>query len=434
MIIAFLSAFPLLAVAATPLEYGAACDCVTDDGPAIQAAIDLTTDPVLDFRGHRCCYSAQTLKLDRPGFKIIGDGPYEYSFGKIAGTYIRFAAQTAGLDIGAGAAGSIIESISLVGTRSFVDPPCTEESTGIFGVTAYGVRMHARATLRSMSIISFDGDGLIADCGAPDHLGRVGNCNSARIDDLLTQENGGWGTWKSGGDANSWLVTRITSNSDRCGCVYTREFLGSDWSHMFCQRADGSGTSGITMRNPNARNVIGWTYIENPALIDLQSPSTRLGGFGAQVSGAFLEGSLHKGIWGFQNALPRDEPAKHSQLDLTEGCGPKCAFSFEQRQTRSQPLRLTHDGTWYWFGVGPSVKAFGVGDISTPENWGVVSFARPIAFGVPPNDRTVFWSDGIPRGACRGGDVRFNSAIGPRDRCSFFVCDSGAWACGSRLP
>ncbi len=165
----------LLLLAATPLDFGAVCDCITDDHDAIQTAINETADPVLDLRGLHCCRSSETLYLDRPGFKIVGDGPYTYAFGKFAGTYIRFPQGVAGLTIGAGAADSTIEGISIVGTRTFADPPCSDEPTGIFGVTPYGIRMHARVTLRNTSIVSFDGDGLVADCGYPDQLGRVAN-------------------------------------------------------------------------------------------------------------------------------------------------------------------------------------------------------------------------------------------------------------------
>jgi hypothetical protein len=420
-----------LLIGAHVADFGAVCDCVTDDYAAIQSALE-SRDPLIDFRGMHCCKSSQTLHLDRPGVKIIGDGRYVFSHGLFAGTYIRFAPTVAGLQIGAGATDSVIESIALIGTRSYVDPPCTDEPTGILGVTAYGVRLHARVVFRNVGIDSFDGDGLIADCGAIDHIGRVGNCNGTRLDDLWVSENAGHGIWMSGGDANAWRVDRVVANSNRCEAVYSRAFLGSDWSHINVQRADGSGTRGVKMRNTNARNAVGWTYLEGPAVMDLEAPSVRISGFGAS-EGPSIEGSVFRGKWGIKNALPRDDPSKHVHVNLGETCGERCAFEFETAG-RSKPLSLAHDGEWYWWRVGQTIKVMGFGDLGVDaRHWGTVAFAYPIAMGIPPNDRTIFWSDGIPRDTCRGGDVRFNSAIGPRDRCSIFVCDSGSWACGSRV-
>ncbi len=407
---------------------GDIADCITrkDEWIELQNAIDNAEDDVLDLSAYTCIYSSRTLYVDRPGLTIKGKGQYRFSFGKISGTYIRFPKDVDGFHFGAGSVGSRLEKISLVGLRDYQGlPACTEEpSPG-----AKGIVMFSAIELVDSSVISFSGDGLLAQCGYQDHLGRVNNCNNARLNNFTAQENAGWGIWKSGGDANAWKVDAYSANSNRCGCLYTREFLGSDYSYVFCQEADFQTAGGIQATNPNARNVFSWVYLENPTQINLTSPSVRLGGFGAQTNGSFIEGATLKGPWAVKNAK-----GGITNVLFGEACGDKCALSIENEGVKSQPLKLFHDGELYWFSIGPVVKALGLGDILNPSHWGKVFFPFPISLGVPPNDRNIFWHGGKPTESCRPGDIRFNTDLGFRgDKCSFFACIDSQWTCGAKI-
>lgn len=410
----------LLLIAASPFDYGAIGDCRHNDGPVIQAMLDNPTIEEIDFRGCACFKSEQTLFVPKR-MRLFGDKPYRFAGGHASGQYLKFGAGLGGIVFLPGSAFSKLENIALIGTKQRI------------GV-ANGIDVRTSVELSDVIIYDFDGDGIHAECGG------TSNCNLARLNDVTTETNGGWGLWVSGGDSNSWFVERFHANQNDAGCLYSRSFLGSHYEQVLCQDTDGVLRGGVLVDNPNAHNVFDYVYIEGAAPLRVRSPSVVLGGFHGAMTydSSVLEGGVHKGMWSFFNDL---EQQKAITLILGTAAGARCAFAAENSYPNqfgnpaSGLIRFCADDNQYDFRMGGgTVKAIEIGDVANTEmGWGGVALTRGLFIGAKNNRRSYKYSGGTPTDACLPGDIRTNSAFGDRNEvCALFACRVNKWVCVAR--
>jgi hypothetical protein len=173
-----------------------------------------------------------------------------------------------------GADGTIIENLTLVGG-------------GGTDVTAHGIWLRARATIRNVTIDLFKGNGvnIVASAGGGGAL--EGNANHFAIDTMRIVRCGGHGVFIDGADANAGVAKGIDVTNNAGWGIFDSSFLGN--THI-AHHADQNTLGAFKSDDANARNLWLGCYSESsqPAS-QLAFPSQVVGGLhGAGITGTFI--------------------------------------------------------------------------------------------------------------------------------------------------
>jgi hypothetical protein len=209
--------------------FGMAVDNVTNDSPAIQAAVTLANALATpNFTGYGT--ASPTIQLPQGGIyaatkislggalgaitssvRLIGE---HSGYGRSA-TVLRFPANTTGIEIFA--------------------PSCSVENMAIlggwvFGTTAegeyHGIKFHWQCTLRNLFLQSWQGDlihGIVSSGSGGDTEGIANELYLERI----SGESGRCGLYLEGSDVNAGNIIALNFNYCRRASVYDISFLGN---------------------------------------------------------------------------------------------------------------------------------------------------------------------------------------------------------------
>lgn len=213
-------------------DFGAVGDGVTDDYPAIMAAINSLTIANGFYPGGPSVYfppgtyyCSQTINLKKT-IRLFGDGSGMQSGGTAT---LKFAANIPGIvvnrydTLGAalespgttGGDASIIEGLRLFGGNS--------------GTGAHGIWLRARALIRNCYIIEFGGNGIHIYADTSGTTLTLGNANCFHIENVVCILNKGHGIYVKGGDANAGNIFGVdSSNNGGCG-IWDSSFLGNTY-------------------------------------------------------------------------------------------------------------------------------------------------------------------------------------------------------------
>lgn len=216
--------------------------------------------------------------------------------------------------------------------------------------TAYhqtGIWLKGRAILRNISIIGISGDGVevVADTSDTDPT----NANGSEIDHMFIQTVNGNGFYAAGGDANAGQFTSIDAESYSGWGIWDSSFLGN--THTGHQAASFTSLGAYKSDNSNARNVFTGCYTESGTGDSvIKAPATWVGGiatFSTDSSGYLWQdghisssGSFNHvtshGYTSFQLGDPNSNTAFFAQ-----------AYDDSQVVLTGTPLRLKFPQTGY---------------------------------------------------------------------------------------
>lgn len=173
-----------------------------------------------------------------------------------------------------GADGSIIEGIVFYGNDG--------------AVSAHGVWMRARATVRDCMFSHFKGNGIniVASAGAGGFI--EGNANNFQVSNCRFEGMGGWGMFIDGADANAGTTMGCDFSLNTAGGLFDSSFLGN--THIGLHGGDNLGPVYKT-DSANARNLFIGCYSEGgqPAA-QFVLPTMVLGGIhGAGITGTYID-------------------------------------------------------------------------------------------------------------------------------------------------
>ena len=169
-------------------------------------------------------------------------------------------------DSGAGADGSIIRNLGLIGGRAGAD--------GNF----HAVHFRTVASLRDLYIERWEGDAMFATCTAGSGGATEGNANCLQVDRVYV-ENVRRALYLDGGDVNAGRFAGIVVKTTSQEGIFDSSFLGN--THLGHHVAGSIGAA-YKSDGINARNVFVGCYSESDcAASDLVTPAIVVGGLHA---------------------------------------------------------------------------------------------------------------------------------------------------------
>jgi hypothetical protein len=344
---------------------GLALDGVTDDGPALQAALDANPGrkiffPTLDNAGKPLvAFSSITLRPKGGGQSLCGEGQ-----GYQQGPKIKFPAGVSGISMeNARCPGALVENLFLEGSEFWWSAYPKEailpkgfagalENTPPHGISeADGVRVGANfSRVKNCTIMGF------GRCAV-----NAGNALTGGVSDDLYLEDvyllncRGWGLYLQGGDSNAGKTCQVRAYTCQLGAILDDSFLGNvhDAPHCEACHQDNTPNKEATAIWQQA-GVQGGSYESdrtgvfnlwlNPYAEGGQGQGARLNGHNLVVCGDIAEYAP-----GYQPAFLRPDGSGRMLVNA---------------------LRAVMSGTWCQVGAGDSTPtAFSWGRSGDTQDW-----------------------------------------------------------------
>lgn len=404
------------------IDLGATGDGITDDSLAFEQAVALAgvdgNSTAIYVPAARVWY-----RLSRPlrvakHIKLYGDTGGGWN----AKSILRFDRCTSGLLIARSGGWSTVEDIALFG----------QHGNGCFttGIKVEG----ASVKIRSVRVTDFAGNGLEFDCD----INRGTDCSLARLENVRSETNGGWGLYTNGGDANAILTLGFDAADNGLGCMRLDDFLGGVHIGGHCNQAEIPSSVAIQTGDPNARHTFIGQYVEGSKLVTVNTPSLYIGGIGGRrvgTAGEIANGAINNLRFNDTLEMTAKEPgAVLMQMDNYRFPSSwMLEFIYEMNEARY------YQWAWAKSQVGMQIADHGA-DIPP----GMVLFPQGLWMGRAGSRNHLTFGSGPPnRGVWKIGDIILLNVDG---ECAFLRATRGGnaestdptlqpiWKCAKLVP
>lgn len=398
-----------------PRVFGAQGDGLTDDAPAINAALALGSDGqrgyevVLSKGIYRCASDLRVQKNCRfTGVSGARNGQSRIQF-----------TDGCKLHIDAGGQSAIISNLQINSLGAGL--PLSSRISNIPGIYC-----EAKAYFEHVGVFGFSGHGLHIDGSTAQR-----NANGWRASNCWFENNEGWGVYVGGLNSNAGVADGIFLISNGLGGLRESSFLGNTYLGLTIEgllypvspehpRPQGMWVDG----NVNKCTILG-SYIESdhaPSLFDSTSTVVIGGTFGQSVNPA----STAAIFLGFDSNFPFGVRKGTARIGLGQGGG----MLYVQDDREDSDLHLSfganREGWWEWIRSG--ISALAISSNLTPQGPGKLLFPDGYYIAGPGQAmRKVAISDTAPNGGGTVGDRVYHVDPTPGGHVGWIYTSSAGW-------